>query len=70
MIEVHDYNGRELTEGAHVEGWYDGIPYTATVKEIRPGPGAYRDVILVRDGDSAEVKSFSDAVMIIEEEGV
>lgn len=72
MTGVRDYNGNALTEGAHVEAWHDGIPYTATVKEIKPPePGSgYRHVILIKDEDQEEVRSFSDAVAVIEEEGV
>ena len=70
QTEVHDYNGKALREGAHVEGWHDGQPYFATVKEIEPPePGSgYRRVILVRDGDQVEVRSFSDAVAVIAED--
>ena len=66
---VSDYNGQPLREGARVEAWYDGVRYTATVKKIRPQHPAsgYRDVILVRESDHAEVRSFSDAVVVIGE---
>ncbi len=68
--EVNDYNGNPLRAGAYVEGWHDGLPYFATVKEIEPPePGSgYRRVILVRDGDQAEVRSFSDAIAVIGED--
>lgn len=50
-------------------GLRGGARYTARVKEIRPQePGSgYRHVILVRDGDHAEVRSFSDAVTVLRE---
>lgn len=68
--QTRDYNGQLLREGAHVEGWHDGLPYFATVKEIgppEPGSGCRR-VILVRDGDQVEVRSFPDVVAVITEE--
>jgi hypothetical protein len=67
---VTDYHGQPLHEGFRVEGWYDGVRFTARVKEIRPHDPAspdYRHVILVRDNDLAEVQSFSDAVVVIGE---
>jgi hypothetical protein len=65
---VRDSRGNPLTEGARVEAWRDGQHYLATVKEVRPhelGDGDFRRVVLIREGDHAEMGSFSDAVRVI-----
>lgn len=65
---VRDSRGNRLTEGAHVEAWRDGQRYMATVKEIEShhlGDGDFRHVVLIREGDHAEMGSFSDAVRVI-----
>ena len=64
--KIRDYHGQALTEGAHVEAWRDGVRYTATVKEIRPqAPAGYREVVLIRDDNHTEMRSFSDAVVVL-----
>jgi hypothetical protein len=65
---IRDARGNPLSEGAHVEAWRDGQRYTATVKEIEShhlGDGPFRHVVLIRDSDHAEARSFSDAVVVI-----
>lgn len=67
--EVSDHHGKPLREGVRVEAWRDGVRFTARMKEVRPrDPGSgYHRVILVRDGDQVDVRSFSDAVAVISE---
>lgn len=63
-----DGKGSPLADGDHVEAWHEGERYTATVKAVRPqhpGCGGHRHIVLIRDGDRAEVESFSDAVAVI-----
>jgi hypothetical protein len=65
---VHDHKGNPLSEGAHVVAWHDGQWYSATVKEIKPhhsGCGDHRHIVLIRDGDRAEVQGYSDAVVVL-----
>lgn len=69
---VSDYNGNPLAEGARVEAWRDGVRYLAKVKEIRrrfASDGSIRRITLIRDDDRREVQSYSDAVVVIGEEG-
>jgi hypothetical protein len=65
-VTVTDYHGKPLNEGARVEAWLHGVRYTATVKEIRPqAPAGYREIVLIRDDNGTEARSFSDAVVVI-----
>ena len=67
VLEASDYNGNPLSAGCRVRGWLGTIQYTATVKEIKPyhpGCGPHRHIVLIRDGDQAEIKSSSDAVQV------
>ena len=62
---VTDYNGSILREGDPVTGWYDDVPYTGVVREIKPpyhGCG-YRHIIVIRDDTGAAHPTFSDAVV-------
>ena len=71
MSGARDSAGKPLREGVRVEAWHDGARYTARVKEIQPHDpacGDHRHVSLVRDADHAEVRSFSDAIVVIGEE--
>lgn len=67
---VRDSRGNPLREGDRVEAWLDTVRYVATVKAARPeqaSDGSVRRLILVRDGDGAEIESYSDAVVVIGE---
>ena len=65
---VSDLNGKPLDEGARVEAWFCGMRYTATVKEIKPHHPDCEDhhhIILIRDGDHAEIPNTSDGVAVV-----
>ena len=69
---VRDCAGTPLAEGAHVEAWFFGVRYTATVKAIKPHHPDCEDhhhIILIRDGDHAEVPNTSNAVTVIGDDG-
>lgn len=71
-MSIIDYSGAPLREGDHVEGWLDGIRYTATVMTIRahvPGDGDFRRIVLIRDDDGTAADSFSDSVRVLSEKG-
>lgn len=62
-----DYHGNSLAAGDRVEGWLERVRYTATVKEVKPhhpGCGDHRHVVVIRDDDHTEVRTFSDAVVV------
>lgn len=61
-----DYHGQPFAEGMHVTAWRDGISYTGLVSRIWPrDPGSgYHRIIVIRDGDQAQVETFSDAVVV------
>jgi len=70
-MQASDYSGKRLHEGVRVEAWDGTGRYTARVKEIqppRPACADHRHVILVRDGDHAEVQTLSDVIVVIGEE--
>lgn len=68
VVQPADARGRPLTEGARVEGWRDGIWYAGTVSLIRPhhpGCGDHRHITVIRDGSSAGIETFSNAVNVL-----
>jgi hypothetical protein len=66
--EALDATGQPLAVGDHVEAWWDGEAYTATVTAILPHDpecGDHRHIILERDRDNAIIQNDSDAVLVI-----
>jgi hypothetical protein len=54
-----------IAVGDRIQGWLDGVPYTATVAEIlpqHPGCGRHRHIIVDRD-DGTRRETTTDAVI-------
>jgi hypothetical protein len=65
-----DMNRRPLAAGTRVEAWWDGERYTGTIQQVHPhaaGDENFSRITVLRDGDGAEMETFSDAVGILPE---
>lgn len=59
-----DMDGKDLEIGSDVRAWEDGKEYTAKVKGFEMFHGPIKRVVVTRDDDQTERKTFSDAVKL------